>query len=417
MPDQLNRSPCPRPRKESAQAPRTGALREERPADRAPVTVREETRGGKTVVLLDVTVATAGRVNRNGRLYSREVWQGAVAAAQDDLTPGRLWGLLEHPEDGWDTWDPAKGRMERICVRYESLAMDGDVVKATGVVLDTATGRDLRALVEGGIAVGISSNGTGTAKYLKAKEVPGLEAHPDPEAYIEIIQDDYRLLTIDVVSDPSDTSGVARQKEQRRKENTMKWNQKVKKTAERLGLSVEAFAEQHADWANELQNEVDPTPTPAPAAQEGTVSPEAYRTLEQTVVALRGQVETLTTANHNATRDGIAITALEAARLPSSGKIGAGDSEIDLDASFRAELIQVARAAESADAALAAVNTKITERRAVIGQREGAPAPRGSGSINLPTGNNSRQQTEADRNRSGDGTRRIESIRSTAGLI
>ncbi|MFN3930081.1 MAG: hypothetical protein ACK4OK_10650, partial [Thermoflexus sp.] len=233
----------------------------------------------------------------------------------------------------------------------------------------------------GGIAVGISSNGTGTAKYLKAKEIPGLESHPDPEAYIEVIQDDYRLLTIDVVSDPSDTSGVARQKEQRRKENTMKWNQKVKKTAERLGLSVEAFAEQHADWANELQNEVEPPPPPAAPPPEGTGSPPAEPPRGQPRVGRRGPGGTLTTANHNATRDGIAITALEAARLPSSGKIGTGDSEIDLDASFRAELIQVARAAESADAALAAVNTKITERRAVIGQRESAPAPRGSGSI------------------------------------
>ena len=196
----------------------------------------------------------------------------------------------------------------------------------------------------------------------------------------------------------------------------MKWNQKVKKTAERLGLTVEAFVEAHADWANELQAEAAPTPTPAPTGESASVSPDAYRALEQTVVQLRGQVDTLTTENHNARRDGIAITALEAARLPSSGTVRNGDTEIDLDASFRAELIQVARAAESAEAAQAAVATKITERRAVLGQRESAGTrPAGSGRIPLPAGDNSRTQTEGDR--TGSTGRQIEGIRGRAGLL
>lgn len=104
MPHHMNRSPCPQRLREHA-------------------TLREEKRGGKTVTLVDVNVATAGKVNRNMRLYSREVWQAAIDAAQQDLQEGKLWGLVEHPKDSWDDWDPLKGRLENIWVLYERLWM------------------------------------------------------------------------------------------------------------------------------------------------------------------------------------------------------------------------------------------------------------------------------------------------------
>lgn len=430
--DQLNRSPCTsaltrRLLLQESAAPRTEAdldLRETRAPERAHAALREETRAGKTVTLVDVTVATAGRVNRNGRLYSREVWQAAITAAQQDLTDGKLWGLLEHPDD-W--YDPAKGRLAAICLRYETLELDGDTVKATGVVIDTAAGQDLTALLGGGVAVGVSSNGHGSAKWLPAREV--LPDFPDPEAYLQVIQDDYRLLTIDVVSDPSDVSGTARRRERqeppaptpRPQEGSM--HPKIKalmekygcKTLEELKAKTEAQAEYLAALEAVAQESVNrPAPTPAPEA--GTVSLSDYRALEQTVVELRGQVGTLNTENHNARRDTIAVTALESARLPSAGTVKHGDTEIDLDASFRAELIGVARTAESEDVARSAVERKIVERKAALGQRESAPRPTGQNRVPLPSGDNSRTRTEAEQARSGE-TRQFESTRSRAGLI
>ncbi|GGO22151.1 hypothetical protein [Deinococcus humi] len=432
--DHRNRSPCMsaltrRLCLQESAAPRTEVdldLRETRAPERTHAALREETRSGKTVTLVDVTVATAGRVNRNGRLYSREVWQTAITAAQQDLTDGKLWGLLEHPDD-W--YDPAKGRLAAICLRYETLELDGDTVKATGVVIDTAAGQDLTALLGGGVAVGVSSNGHGSAKWLPAREV--LLDFPDPEAYIQVIQDDYRLLTIDVVSDPSDVSGTARRRERkappaptppRPQEGTM--HPKIKalmekygcKTLEELKAKPEAQAEYLATLEAVMQESVN-HPAPAPTNTEaGTVSLSDYRALEQTVVELRGQVGTLNTENHNARRDTIAVTALEAARLPSAGTVKHGDTEIDLDASFRAELIGVARTAESEDVARSAVERKIVERKAALGQRESAPRPTGQNRVPLPSGDNSRTRTEAEQTRSGE-TRQFESTRSRAGLI
>jgi len=431
MPDLNSRSPCPPNRflslQENAQ-PRTESgvsLREVRSPDRAHLQVRQEARGDTAVTLLDITVATAGKVNRNGRLYSREVWASAVAAAQAAIPTGNLWGLLEHPEDGWDRWDPLKGRLASICVRYETLTMDGDVVKATAVIVDTAAGHDLRALIEGGIAVAVSSNGLATAKYFPASEVA--PEWPDPEAYIAVIQDDFRLLTIDMVSDPGDASGSARKKEQAHrplttpKEGTM--HKHLKTLMEKFaGKSIEQIKADHpteyTEALEKIAQESVQAPAPAPAAQTepGTVSLSDYRALETTVVALNQTVKNLTDQNHNATRDGIAITALEAARLPSAGKVKNGETEIDLDASFRAELIGISRQAESDEAARSAVELKIVDRRAVLGQRPTEGKKPGVNGVSLPIGDNSRSKTESEQKQDGHTTRQLEQIRSRAGL-
>ncbi|MGY2892487.1 hypothetical protein [Deinococcus sp. UYEF24] len=425
MPVHMNRSPCV-PRllrlQESSQTTEHGlALREVRAPEKSHLAVRKEVRGDTTVTLLDVTVATAGKVNRNNRLYPKAVWEAAVAAAQPMLASGELWGLLEHPED-W--YDPLKGRLAAICIKYETLTMDGDVVKATGVVIETAAGQDLKALIEGGIAVGISSNGTGSAKYLPASEVA--PDYSDPSAYIGVIQDDFRLLTIDAVSDPADVSGSARKKEHLRnrpdptptpKEGTM--HKHLKALMDKYtGRTIEQIKTDHpSEYLEALekisQEAVAPAPVNQPVVQTepGTVSLSDYRALESTVVELRGTVDNLKTQNHNATRDGIALTALEAARLPSAGTVKHGESEIDLDASFRAELTGLARQAESDAAARTAVESKIAERRAVQGQKTEARKPNVNG-VALPIGDNSGKVQDSDRKEV-----KFESTRRTAGLI
>ncbi|UQN04852.1 phage terminase large subunit [Deinococcus sp. QL22] len=159
-----------------------------------------------------------------------------------------------------------------------------------------------------------------------------------------------------------------------------------------------------------------PNPAPVPAPETGTMSLADYRALESTVVELRGTVNTLTADNLNARRDAIAITALEAARLPSAGKVKHGETKTDLDASFRTELIQTARTAENDDSAKTVVDEKIATRRGVLGQRESAPAQRPQNGLKLPAGDNSCTQTGAERTQTGQ-TRQFESIRSRSGLI
>lgn len=418
-----NRSPCPARLiptllRESVTTEHGMRLTERLGPDRGNAALREEKRNGETVTLVDVTVATAGKVNRNRRYYSREVWQGAVDAAQDDLAAGKFWGLLEHPEDSWDRWDPLKGRLEAIWVIYERLWLDGDLVKATGVLIDEhAAGQTMKALLKKKVAVGISSNGTGSAQYLPAKEIPGLDPL-DPDELIAVIQPDFRLLTVDAVSDPSDVSGTARQKETHRpKEGTM--HPKLKALLEKFpGLTLEQIKAQHQGEYSAtmiaIAEEVAPGPSappttatspttppapanpgpsapPAPAPQPAPTT-DAESTLERNVLALNARLEASERAAFSERRTNIAITALEAAQLPRAPKVG----ELDLDARFREQLISAAVTAQSDDEARSLTDQMITERRHLMGaaaqrpgQRSQESAAARAGGVSLPLGNNS----------------------------
>ncbi|MDL2342571.1 hypothetical protein QOL99_00210 [Deinococcus sp. MIMF12] len=442
MPEHLNRSPCTAlvsgRLRESAAPTGVFALSERLAPDRGNATLREEKRDGETVTLVDVTVATAGRVNRNLRLYPREVWQAAIDAAQDDLAAGRLWGLLEHPEDTWDRWDPLKGRLENIWVLYERLWLDGDTVRATGVLVDDhAAGQTMRALLKRKVAVGISSNGTGSAQYLPAKEIPGLADFPDPEQIIAVIQPDFRLLTIDAVSDPSDLSGTARQKETHRpKEGSM--NPKLKALLDRFpGLTLEQIKAQHqTEYAATMvaiaedvtqapspgptpapQPAQNPAPSPAPAPQPAPspapASTHAESTLERNVLALNARLEASERQAFTEKRTNIAITALEAAQLPRAPKVG----DLDLDARFREQVIQVSVAAGSEDEARQLVGQMIEERRVLMGAA--ATPPRGrphesaaqrAGGVSLPIGNNSAPARQVE------GHNPVANVRGSLGL-
>lgn len=428
MPNQMNRSPCPPHRirlQESAQSERPQRLTEHLGPDRGNATLREEKRNGETVTLVDVTVATAGRVNRNRRYYSREVWAAAVAAAQDDIAAGRFWGLLEHPKDSWDDWDPLKGRLETIWVIYEQLVMDGDVVKAMGVLIDDhAAGQTMRALLKKKVAVGISSNGTGSAQYLPAKEIPGLQDAPNPDELICVIQPDFRLLTIDAVSDPSDLSGVARQKETHRpKEGTM--HPKLKALFERFpGLSLDQIKAQHQTEYNAAmlavaedvarEQAAPPATPPAPVNVPATPAAPASQvetTLERSVLSLTTELQRERREKVVEKRTNIAITALESAQLPKAPKV----KDIDLDARFRESLIAAATAAESDDEARDLVASMIDERRALMqGSAQEAARGRAPSGVPLPSGNNSRSEGNRP---ADDPKRRMESVRSHAGLI
>lgn len=440
MPDQMNRSPCtttrspgPKPLphgplRESVKTEHGMRLTERLTPESGNAVLREETRDGEAVTLVDVTVATAGRVNRNMRYYSREVWQAAVDAVQPDLPLGKFWGLLEHPKDSWDDWDPLKGRLEAIWVLYEKLWLDGDVVKATGVLIDDhASGQTMKALLRRKVAVGISSNGTGSGQYLPAKEIPGLADFPDPEQIIAVIQPDFRLLTIDAVSDPSDLSGTARQKETHRpQEGTM--HPKLKALLEKFpGLTLEQIKAQHqTEYSSTMiaiaeevaQAAPAPAPTPTPVTPPAPVAAptNAETTLERTVLGLTSELQQERREKVVEKRTNIAITALEAANLPKAPKVG----DLDLNNRFREQLVAAAVAAESEQEAQDLVGQMITERRALMGGAQKAEG-RDNGArngVDLPVGDNGRTQTEAER-RAGQGgaNRQMESIRGRAGLI
>ena len=143
--------------------------------------------GGKSALKVTGVFQRAGVVNANGRVYPREVLEEAVGSIQDDLKGRRVMGEFDHPPD-------AKIHMERISHLITNLWMEGDQVIGEAEVLEGMEphGKNLKALLEAGVCVGISSRGVGDMKTTQINENECYEVLPG-----------YSLITFDAVAEPS----------------------------------------------------------------------------------------------------------------------------------------------------------------------------------------------------------------------
>ena len=123
-----------------------------------------------------------GTVNGNRRNYSRAVMESAVGSVMPLITERRMIGELDHPEDA----KPHLKNASHLVTKLE-LKENGEVY-GEAEVLPTASGKILEALLKSGVKLGISSRGFGSTKLVNG---------------IQEVQDDYKLVTFDIVSDPS----------------------------------------------------------------------------------------------------------------------------------------------------------------------------------------------------------------------
>ena len=102
-------------------------------------------------------VATVGNVvNSKGEVYPTQVWQDNVPRLQNLLKQGKLVGESDHPVDH-------RPSLDRTCIVYRSLWMDGDQLLFEADVLPTdPSGKNLQTIIQAGVSVDISSRGRGT---------------------------------------------------------------------------------------------------------------------------------------------------------------------------------------------------------------------------------------------------------------
>ncbi|MGH7175402.1 MAG: hypothetical protein ACREGR_03535, partial [Minisyncoccia bacterium] len=93
-----------------------------------------------------------------------------------------LVGELDHPTDSIIHFREASHVITKLW-------WDGNVLMGEGEILNTAHGKQLKALINDGIRVGISSRGVGNGKV--------------NESGVLVIGESYRLITFDAVADPS----------------------------------------------------------------------------------------------------------------------------------------------------------------------------------------------------------------------
>jgi len=119
----------------------------------------------------------------NKRMYPRRIIERELSRLMKDAKERRLYGELDHPGDG-------KTKLSRSShlITNLSLQEDGSVV-GMAEILSTRNGKELQAIRNDGGQVGISSRGFGSVKTNNEG--------------IDVVQDDFTLMTYDFVADPA----------------------------------------------------------------------------------------------------------------------------------------------------------------------------------------------------------------------
>jgi len=124
----------------------------------------------------------AEAVNKNKRMYPHAVLDENVQRLMDVVKSRGLVGELDHPTDSIIHFKEASHVITKLW-------WDGNILMGEGEVLNTPHGKVLKALINDGVRVGISSRGVGNFKV--------------DENGILVIGESYRLITFDAVADPS----------------------------------------------------------------------------------------------------------------------------------------------------------------------------------------------------------------------
>jgi hypothetical protein len=138
--------------------------------------IEESTTDGKNFYLSGIFMQ-ADIKNRNSRVYPLSEIAAAVAAVNEKIKLGTpICGELNHPSD-------LQINLERVSHVITEMRMDGLNAIGKAKLLNTPTGNIAKALLEGGVRLGVSSRGTGAVN--------------------EGVVSDFQFVTVDIVSDPS----------------------------------------------------------------------------------------------------------------------------------------------------------------------------------------------------------------------
>ena len=123
--------------------------------------------------------STIGEKNRNGRIYPRPIWESEISNYQENFENGSINTLMEWEHPSRTNVDP----MQAVA-KIESLKIEGNYVMGEAVLLNNEKAQQLKSLIDNGIKISVSSRGVGNVR--------------------NGIVEDFKLITYDLVSDPSD---------------------------------------------------------------------------------------------------------------------------------------------------------------------------------------------------------------------
>lgn len=125
--------------------------------------------------------------NRNGRIYPMEVMKPEVERyIREYVDTGRAYGQLNHPSDPKET---PNINLEKVSHVITKIWQDGDYFKARAKILDTPSGRIVKAMINEHCQLGVSSRALGSVTMKNG---------------VAYVNNDFRLITAgDIVWEPS----------------------------------------------------------------------------------------------------------------------------------------------------------------------------------------------------------------------
>jgi hypothetical protein len=140
-------------------------------------------------IFVEGILATVEIKNGNGRYYKRELWEREIDNFQNKIKQHstETVGELDHPDSQVINLRNASHAIRELYWKGDEIWGKVEIFSDAGD-LGTSSGRIAGALVKNGLIIGISSRGMGSLK-----ETSGVME----------VQDDFELLTWDLVSNPS----------------------------------------------------------------------------------------------------------------------------------------------------------------------------------------------------------------------
>jgi len=145
------------------------------------LTEEEKKLVNKGVLFLSGVMQKCDTENGNGRVYPKDILSREVKNYKKIVDERRSLGELDHPDD-------SVVNLKNASHLVTDVWLDGDCVMGKIQVLNTPSGKTLKALVEANVKVGISSRGLGSTEQKNGKTY---------------VKSDFQLICFDIVQEPS----------------------------------------------------------------------------------------------------------------------------------------------------------------------------------------------------------------------
>ena len=128
-------------------------------------------------------LAIHGKLNSNNRFYSSGLMEREISRLNRLLKANPILGSLDHPDCGEDKLSNSSHIVESIQFNH-----DGTVTGSLKLLAQSPSANLAKELITENVKLGVSLRGTGSLKTVNG---------------IQVVQDDFKLITFDIVANPS----------------------------------------------------------------------------------------------------------------------------------------------------------------------------------------------------------------------